>query len=472
MPHSGALRNFESTVRSLAERGHQVHLAFERREKPGLASSVDLVARLSAERHGVTSGLHPDPFGEALPRTAGRMRTAVDSLRFEAPEFATGGELRRRAREWLPLPLGLRGALAASPRLRGEVTAALRRAERAAPQSRVSRAYLRERAPDVVLVTPLVEPGSCQTDFVRAAKSLGIPTCLCVSSWDNLTNKGLIHEVPDGVVVWNEQMSSEAVALHGLPADRVVVTGAAAYDHWFGRRPTRTRQAFAQAAGIDAGRPFVLYVGSSAFIAPGESAFVGEWLRGLREHGLGDLQVIARPHPLNPLVGAGEAAHGLGGEPNLVIFPAGGADPTDEVSREDYFDSLHFAAAVVGVNTSAFIEAGILGRHVLTLLTPRYRGTQTGQPHFHHLLRAGGGLLHVAENPRDHATQVGAALAATPGTSCRRSAFFTRAFVRPFGLGEAATPRVVDAIEGVSSRRRGPAPPRPPSLRGVASRRA
>src|SRR4029453_15412487 len=96
--------------------------------------------------------------------------------------------------------------------------------------------------PDLVLVTPLVEPGCPQAEYLRSARALGIRTGLCVYSWDNLTNKGLIQDPPEGVPFWNPPMKEEAVRLHGVPAERVVVTGAAAYDHWFIWRPRATRE--------------------------------------------------------------------------------------------------------------------------------------------------------------------------------------------------------------------------------------
>src|SRR5918911_248558 len=79
--------------------------------------------------------------------------------------------------------------------------------------------------PGAVRFTPLLEPGSVQVEFERAANRMGIPTCLCVASWDNLTNKGLIHELPDLVTVWNEPQREEAVRLHGVPEERIVITG-------------------------------------------------------------------------------------------------------------------------------------------------------------------------------------------------------------------------------------------------------
>ena len=40
----------------------------------------------------------------------------------------------------------------------------------------------------------------------------------------------------------------------------------------------------------------------------------------------------------------------------------------------------------LGVNTSAMIEAAILGRPVLSVLAPEFAATQEGTVHFHYLL--------------------------------------------------------------------------------------
>ena len=130
-----------------------------------------------------------------------------------------------------------------------------------------------------MLVTPLIELGSPQTAIVRAAQASGIPVALCVASWDNLTNKGGIREELDLVAVWNEAQRREAIELHGVSPERVVATGANAYDHWFDWQPTTSREEFCASVGLPADRPFVLYVGSSRFIAPDEVPFVVRWLR-------------------------------------------------------------------------------------------------------------------------------------------------------------------------------------------------
>ena len=122
--------------------------------------------------------------------------------------------------------------------------------------------------PDVLLLTPLLYFRSHQVDHVRCARQLGIKSVLGVGSWDHLTTKGLIHEVPDRVLVWNEAQKQEAIELHGVPAERVLVTGAQAYDHWFATKPSLDRDGFCRQVGLDPARPILLYLCSSPFIAP------------------------------------------------------------------------------------------------------------------------------------------------------------------------------------------------------------
>ena len=132
----------------------------------------------------------------------------------------------------------------------------LRSIERAIPPDPAIVGLIASQSPDLVLVTPLIELGSDQVEYIKAARALGIPCGLCVHSWDNLTNKGLIHAVPERVFVWNEAQRKEAVDLHAIPDANVVVTGAPTYDQWFTRRPSTTREEFCRKVGLPAERPF------------------------------------------------------------------------------------------------------------------------------------------------------------------------------------------------------------------------
>ena len=135
---------------------------------------------------------------------------------------------------------------------------ALRALERSIPVPESVVAYIREQRPDAVLVTPLLEIGTPQLDYLRAARAPGIPSALPVASWDNLTTKGLIQELPDLVAVWNHPQLTEAVDLHGVPAERIAVTGANPYDHWFDWSASATREEFCRSRGLDRTAPHPL----------------------------------------------------------------------------------------------------------------------------------------------------------------------------------------------------------------------
>src|SRR5207237_508484 len=145
------------------------------------------------------------------------------------------------------------------------------------------------------------------------------------------SNKGLVRDVPELVVVWNEIQADEAVELQKIPRDRVRVTGASAYDHWFEWQPSRSREDFCRAAELRADRPIVLYVCSSHFVAPNEVAFVRRWIAPVRARGgvLAEAGVLVRPHPRNARQW-GEAS--LDG-PQVSIWPRFGEEPLDESSR-------------------------------------------------------------------------------------------------------------------------------------------
>ena len=274
---------------------------------------------------------------------------------------------------------------------------------------------------------------------------------LGVGSWDHLTTKGLIHEVPGRVLVWNELQKREAIELHNVPAERVAVTGAQAYDHWFAAKPTSDRAAFCQRVGLDDERPILLYLCSSSFIAPHEVAFVRRWIRAVRasaDSGLSTTGLLVRPHPQNAKQWRGiDLANEF---PNAAFWPRTGVNPIGGSARAEYFDSIYHAEAVVGVNTSAMIEAGIIGRPVYSVKAEEFADTQEGTLHFQHLKNAGGGLLYLAADLDEHVAQL-AGLLADRGVARERARQFMQAFIRPHGLDIPATPLVVTEIERLAA---------------------
>ena len=129
-----------------------------------------------------------------------------------------------------------------------------------------------------------------------------------------------------------------------------------------------------------------------------------------------------------------------------VIFPRGGANPVDAASAEDFFDTLFFASAVVGVNTTAMIEAGLIGRPVMSLETDRFRGTQSGSLHFRHLRE--GGLLKYSTTMEEHLVQLSEALDNPPPPDANRA--FVDYFIRSPEPDLSATEMMVREIEAAA----------------------
>jgi hypothetical protein len=453
--HAGFMRTFESTLRLLCERGHIVHVGLLiTKDRHWMIDSTNLGERLAGEYSNFSYGRVPvREDGWAL--LGARLRASSDYLRYLTPLYQDAPKLRERAADdVLPFVLGLlrRGPFTTAAG-RSLVSASCRFLERCIPLSAEIDRFVAGHRPDLVLVSPLIEQDTPQREYVRAARARGIRTILCVASWDNLTNKGLIHGPMDLVTVWNDAMKREAVELHGLPPDRVVVTGAQVFDDWFTWQSRTSREAFCARIGLDPREPYFLYLCSSRFIAPDEASFVRTWIRELRQSASALLRsagVLVRPHPQYEEQWRRFDASDL---TNVTVFPPAGAVPVDDATKADYFDSIYHSAAVVGINTTAQIESAIVGRQVYTFLAPEFRDTQEGTLHFRHLLRAGGGFLQIATTFPDHLAQLDAALRNGSGDNsrCQR---FVEAFVRPFGLDVPGTPKLVEAIETAPTRAR------------------
>jgi len=448
----GFLRPFPSVVRLLSDRGHEVVLAFHRDKwAAGTPGMVDELAALPGVQ--VEEGVHPHRH-DAWHELALDLRSSVDYLHFLEPRFEE--TYRARAVRRAPRPV-LRAGRAPRP-VRRALISALRLAERALPTDTEIEEYLRRVDPDVVLFTPYMALRTVQPDYLRAAQALGLPTAILVTSWDNLTSKSLIDPVPDRLFVWNEHQRREARELHGVPGDRVVVTGAQSFDDWLGWQP-RPREEFMARVELEPARPYLLYPCSAPWTKQSEADFVERWIGTFRaaRPELAEVGVLIRPHPKRPDEWRDVDLSVLR---DVSVWPAQPQLPTDAESKADYFDSIFHSAGVVGLNTTAIIEAGLIGRPVFTILTDEFRAVQEGTLHFRYLLEVGGGLVRVARSFDEHAVQIAAALAAPDGAA-RGAEAFVREFVRPHGLDVPATPIFAREVERLAELAR-PAPRRTP----------
>ncbi len=297
------------------------------------------------------------------------------------------------------------------------------------PDSGISN-LLRTDRPEIVYFCPLNQRFSEETDYLKAARRLGIPTAMSVYSWDNLTTKGLIQLPVDTVFAWNEAQRVEAMTIHRVPARKIVVAGSPFFDKWFDRTDIESREAFAARAGLDSRRKIILYLGSSANIARDESWFVAAILKRLRassDPSVTDAQILLRPHPAN----ANVFEHLEG----VVRWPKEGALPDTPQQLADLRATFRHSAAAIGINTSGMVDAVLAGVPTFSVMLERYADTQGNSAHFAQL--AGAGAIEIASD-LDALEEGLIALFSGRDNRAARRRDFAIAFARPCGLDRTA----------------------------------
>ncbi len=461
LPRTNVLRHFDSVVLALAGDGQDITIA-----TPGRSNDWPLPDAVASHPR-IACRVCPEAREDEWKDAATDFRTLIDCGHYLESPFFEAEKLRSRAFRAVAQALtgertrhltarcpscghklvdgefgALRPALgdAAAQRL---VNLA-RLIEKAIPSDPGRERFLQDERPDVLLVSPLVRFGSEQADWVKSAQALGIPVGFPVFSWDNLTTKGIVHVRPDRVFVWNEVQKREAIEYYDIPPDSIVVTGAPRFDSFMALTPSVERSVYCQALGIDPAAPIVTYLCSSEFVAGREVEFVESWMEALRrDPRLAACNVIIRPHPRS-VRQWGEVDVARHGRVGISMSRVLNAD-------QSLYDALYHSAAVVGLNTSAQIEAAILGKPVLTLLAPGFEQGQQGTLHFHYLLREHGGFVEMAKDLDEHREHLARALAGQHDIGeLRRS---VERFIRPAGWDRPATPILADAIAGMVGER-------------------
>lgn len=336
------------------------------------------VPEFRAEFGGEGVWIHP------LRRPSGRLFRAVDtlvlklyvlilSLRCDTARIMVGPTLRRN-----PLSRIARASLRLLGR-RG--TAALIRlgrwlSVRTAPD--LYEAEFRRHAPDLVIgtrVLTMTGPAAPESDsyldryLLMSAAKHRVPTMVLVSSWDNLTSKGFFPVEVYRLTVWNEIMRREAVELHDVPPERIVVTGAPQHDV-YAHAPYGERERFLRGFGLDPGKRLVVYTTQTEGTIPGEPRLVRLIYDVIRERFGDGLQLLVRLHQLDRMNRYGE----LKGLTGLALDHAGSGPLGDyrdrafnEAAMRHLADTLAHADVVLNAASSISIDAAAVGTPVVVV---------------------------------------------------------------------------------------------------------
>lgn len=398
---------YASVIRRLLDSGCEVVIGFTNTSKQDWLHRADLIPSGAG---GTVRVVDAPVRGGSAPLNA--LRSLQDYRRYAAPAFLGANVLKWRARSftsmrWINLERARSGCAAALERFWARLA-------RMVPPDRGISRFLAEMRPDVVVLSQLVEFGSVQRDYVLACESLGIPSVYMVASWDNLSNKGDIAVRPTRILVWNEVQKQEAAVLHGIPEAEVEVCGAVPFEDFRDRRPSVDRVSQLRSLGLDPEAEYVVFLGSSNFICDSseETAYVQSLAAAMARHPdprISDKAIVIRPHPQSAAAWANIDLGKIGArcvlsrnEPN---DEADAHDPAE--GRQAFFDLLAHSSAAFGANTTAMIEASIVGVPVVSVETIRgqretlhYYYLRTGVIASPQPIDALNGLLEVLDGAR------------------------------------------------------------------------
>jgi hypothetical protein len=287
--------------------------------------------------------------------------------------------------------------------------------------------------PDVIVASPANMRFSEELDYIKAGKALHIPTVISVLSWDNLTTKGIFHVIPDILLSWNQVQSDEAIQIHRVPPEQVVITGSPFFDKWIdGDRLLVDRALFFQKVRLNPDQPYILYLGSSKNIAEDETWQVKELIDCIRAHPAKEvqrLQILIRPHPSNVEICSAIEDEGI------QVWPKERKMMGSEEFWQDFYNSLKYCTGTVGINTTGMIDAVINDRPGATIMSERYRLTQVQSMHFCQLLKAN--VLEVADTVPACVEILRDMLSGVDRKKAERNQFI-HDFVRPHGPSRPA----------------------------------
>ena len=134
--------------------------------------------------------------------------------------------------------------------------------------------------------------------FLVAGRRLGLTLVGNVASWDHTVGKGVIYPGLDRYLVQNERMREDLVGYHGVPFERIVVTGWPQSDVFHAPRPREAFEAILRGYGLDPTRPLVMVMGNTPTNTPHEERFFARLVAWWRESGAdARFSLLFRPHP-------------------------------------------------------------------------------------------------------------------------------------------------------------------------------
>lgn len=246
--------------------------------------------------------------------------------------------------------------------------------------------FLKNINPNFVFFTPhVLDVTLKQNEIIKVCNKLNIRSSFIVRSWDNLTNKASMNIEPSDICVWNKFQKEELEKFHNIKNSRIHITGAHLYEYLL-EPPVVNKET----ETINK-RKIITYFGSSPQIVEDEFDYILDLVSLIKKQtNLFDQNIIFkfRPHPLNihkkyldDINLFKQKIKNLKYQ-NIEIIPDLNPENIDEfykniMNKKIYVDTMIESNLLIGVNTSAMVEANFYGKKIIQIpneLTLNHKG--------------------------------------------------------------------------------------------------
>lgn len=208
--------------------------------------------------------------------------------------------------------------------------------------------------------------------LLRTARRRGVRAMAIDPSWDNFTNKLLPARRVNRLVVWNDLMKQQAVALHGYAADEVRVAGVPQWDRYFHDDARASREEFFRRIGADPARKLVTLTTTPQELYSHHDHVLDVMRRALTDGRWPAAQVLVRLHPRDDMA---QYARFDGADDVILEKPfratvrAGDGLAVDvtTASQQHLADTLRHSDVIVNVASTIAIEAAIFDTPVVNI---------------------------------------------------------------------------------------------------------
>ena len=209
-----------------------------------------------------------------------------------------------------------------------------------------------------------------EVPLLRTAVRRHVRTIVVDPSWDNFTNKLIPVRRADRIVVWNDIMKQQAVALHGYEPGQVRVAGPPHWDRYFRPGPVISRDAFFARIGADPARRLITLMTTGKTLYDHYPRLVRVLMKAVDDGRFGRAQLLVRLHPRDDLDRYEQflgAAHLIVEKPFKKTVKSGDGLDVDITSenQQHLADTLRHSDVIVTIASTIAIEASIFDTPVV-----------------------------------------------------------------------------------------------------------